>query len=380
MIVDQFLRWIANAPAAARADATDALARAYLYTDLEPIERTQVEAALIVILDDASPIVRKCLAEALSASPDAPRGVILPLLNDLPEIASVVLSRSPILLDGELIDAVAQGNGCIHETVAARVRVSTAVAAALSEVGNESACIKLLNNPGAQIASISISRIAERFGDNPIVREILFAREDLTVAQRQYLLTKLSDALLNMGLVRHSLPQNKTKSILRDACDKATLSFSKELSDRDIVALVEHLRISSQLTPSLVLRASITGNMRFLAAVLASLSETTLARVEGLLLEGRDAALFALFQKAGLPNGAAPALLASVRVWRETSREVDVVEPAEFARRMLERILTFYNDFDDKERGQLLTLLRRFAADAMRDSARAYAASCRQAA
>jgi hypothetical protein len=36
MIVRQFLHWIRTAPASERADATSALARAYLYSDLSP--------------------------------------------------------------------------------------------------------------------------------------------------------------------------------------------------------------------------------------------------------------------------------------------------------------------------------------------------------
>ena len=36
MIVRHFLQWVRTAPAAERADATGALARAYLYSDLSP--------------------------------------------------------------------------------------------------------------------------------------------------------------------------------------------------------------------------------------------------------------------------------------------------------------------------------------------------------
>ena len=58
MIVRQFLQWVRTAPATARADATAALARAYLHSDLGPDDRAATEGAMIMLLDDASPLVR----------------------------------------------------------------------------------------------------------------------------------------------------------------------------------------------------------------------------------------------------------------------------------------------------------------------------------
>jgi uncharacterized protein (DUF2336 family) len=66
MIVRQFLNWVRTAPAAERADATTALARAYLYSDLSSDDRAAAEGALIMLLDDPSPLVRSALARALA--------------------------------------------------------------------------------------------------------------------------------------------------------------------------------------------------------------------------------------------------------------------------------------------------------------------------
>ena len=76
MIVRQFLHWIRTAPAAQRAEATAALARAYLYSDLSPDDRAAAEGAMIMLLDDGSPLVRRALAEGLADSPNAPPAVI----------------------------------------------------------------------------------------------------------------------------------------------------------------------------------------------------------------------------------------------------------------------------------------------------------------
>src|SRR5881409_927814 len=75
-------QWVRNAPAAERGDATAALARAYLYSALSPDDRAAAEGALIMLLDDPSPLVRAALAKALAFSEFAPPAVILGLAAD----------------------------------------------------------------------------------------------------------------------------------------------------------------------------------------------------------------------------------------------------------------------------------------------------------
>src|SRR3984957_12509435 len=104
MIVRQFLHWVRPASAGERAEATGALARAYLYSDLSPDDRDAAEGAMITLVDDPSPLVREALAEALAASLDAPHAVIHALASDHPDIAAVVLERSPLFIDAELVD------------------------------------------------------------------------------------------------------------------------------------------------------------------------------------------------------------------------------------------------------------------------------------
>src|SRR5438132_9667055 len=110
MIVRQFLQWLRSAPAGERADATSALARAYLHSDLSPDDRAATEGALIMVLDDPSPLVRAALARALAFSEDAPLVVILGLAGDQAEVAGWVLQHSPLMVDGDLVDAAAAGD------------------------------------------------------------------------------------------------------------------------------------------------------------------------------------------------------------------------------------------------------------------------------
>ena len=66
-----------------------------------------MEERYFSLLDDASPIVRKSIAEALASAVDAPHAIVLALANDQSAISSIVLGRSPVLPDAELIDCAA---------------------------------------------------------------------------------------------------------------------------------------------------------------------------------------------------------------------------------------------------------------------------------
>src|SRR5215470_8760764 len=127
MIVRQFLHWVRQASAAERAEATSALARAYLYSDLSVDDRAACEGALIMSLDDPSPLVRQALARALAFSEFSPPAVVLGLAADQPEVASWVLEYSPLLVDADLVDAVATGGPQAQAAIANRGKLPCSV-------------------------------------------------------------------------------------------------------------------------------------------------------------------------------------------------------------------------------------------------------------
>ncbi len=134
MIVRQLLAWARSAPPDHRAEAAAGLAGAYLGGELSSAERRDAETALMAMLDDPSPAVRRTLAEALADSPEAPRPVIIALANDGGAVAEAVLARSPVLADADLIDCAALGDEPVQTAIARRPYVSVATAGALAEI------------------------------------------------------------------------------------------------------------------------------------------------------------------------------------------------------------------------------------------------------
>lgn len=380
MSIRQFLGWFPTASTSARTDAACALARAYLYSDMEFEDREAAEAAMTLLLDDHAPSVRKAMAEVLAASSHAPRHIILALAGDQAEVAEAVLERSPVLLDAELVDFVAMGTVRSQSAIARRIDLSPSVAAAIAEIADMEACIELLGNVAVIITMQSLRRIAERLGRHAVIRDALFKRHDLPLDVHQLLISELGNALLNLPVVQGSLKPQHGKNVVREACDKATIQLICEASDHELPLLIDHLRERSQLTPILLLRSICAGDIRMLVAVLSQLTNVSRRKVIAILSEGRSTSLAALYERAGLPAHSYPAFDAAIRVWRDMADYEGQVSPYDFSRQMIERVLERYEGGIGEDHDQLMVFLRRFAAEAARDAARHYMQPFMQAA
>ncbi len=380
MIVRQFLEWLETAPPGQRAEAAHAMARAFLYSEVEPSAREDMEAAMTVLLDDPAAEVRYALADALAVDPRAPRHIILTLASDHLDIAGLVLTCSPVFIDPELVDIVAAADGPRQAAIAARLPVSAAVSAAVAEVGEAEACIALLGNPDAAIAAISLARLAERHGEDAEIRDRLLERSDLPPDIRQMLIRRLGDRLGAFVTGKAWIAPERARLVTRDACERATIAIAAESATVDLGALVEHLRVTGQLTTALLLRAVCAGNIRLFEAALTVLSRMPEGRVAGLIRSGRLSALRAVYKKAGLPPSAFEAFAAAIETAREAEHAETPVGRHALARRTVERVMARYSAITDGEANELVAMLRRYAAEEARESARAVARSVREAA
>ena len=372
MIVRQFLQWMRSAPAAERADATGNLARAYLYSDLSPDDRAAAEGALIMLLDDPSPLVRAELARALAFSDNAPPAVILGLAADQPEIATWVLEYSMLLVDADLVDAVATGCPAVQLAIANRSPLQSSVAAAIAEVGVAEACLVLIENVQAEIAPFSLDRMVARFGHLAAIREAMLVRHDLPAATRQRLVAILSETLVGFVTSRSWLDESRAQRVAREACEKATVTLAAASRGGEIRPLIRHLRESCQLNAGLILRALLSGNVRLFEEALADLSDMPIARVSALIHDNSGSGFRAVFDRAGLPLSTYPAFREAVEAMREGGFVGEAGGATRLKRRMVERVLTRCADESDVEIEPLLTLLRRFAAEAAREEARLF--------
>lgn len=380
MIVERFLLWTQTAPVARRAEAAHALARGYLRSPLSPEERGQVEAAMTVLLDDTATEVRMALADALAASDQAPHHMILSLAADNPAIAAVVAERSPLILDSELVDMVGTRDPVIQCAVARRRFVSRAVSAALAEVGCAEACLALLSNAGARVPRFSLDRAIDRHGENAELRIALLEREDLPLDVRQALLARLASSLHDLIVSHGWMSPQRAETVTRDARECATIAAAFEAPADHMPALVARLTEAGELTPAFLIRAVASGQTLLFETALSALAEIPHARVRALIASGRVSGVTALLQKAGLPQSTHPAFAAAVDVIRTGDSASGALGDYRRATRLIDAIVTRYEGRPDRERDQILALLRHFVTEAKRSAARGYAQQIRKAA
>src|SRR6201996_3822578 len=318
MIVRQFINWVRTAPAGERAEATRSLARAWLISDLSEEDRAAAEGALLMQLDDPSPLVRQAMAEVFARSTYAPAAIVQALSLDQPSVAGPILEHSPLLIDADLVDIVATGNCETQCAIARRSRLPASVCAAIAEVGGAAAALELIENPYAELAPFSWDRIVERHGHLAAIRESMLVLQDLPAATRAALVAKLSDTLAQFVVARNWLSEDRADRITTEARDRSTVTIAARSRGEDPRGLVRHLRETGQLTAGLVLRALLSGNLELFEAALAQLSELPQARVSSLLLDRGEASLLALLQRARLPASTFGAFRAALDVVHET--------------------------------------------------------------
>jgi len=370
MLVKRFLDRLSQGSPSERAEIVKVLVRVYLEVPLDEENRTAAATALMAILDDPAPRVRRAVAEALAWSPEAPRPVIRALADDQPDIAHLILSRSPVLSEAELVDMVGIGCPHAHVSIASRPVVGVGLSAAIVEVSGPEACVVLLDNPGATIAMSSLRRMVERHRTDPAVRNALLERTDLPVTLRQKLIDGLSDALGELVSLRDWLSPERTQRVVADARDRAVVELALTCPEEKLRPLVEMLVAEKRITPALLIRALSQGNVRFLEEALSVLSRTPVRRVLALLEDRTGRGLSALYKRTSLPQASLPALRAVIEVLREEAPDGTWRQQSRMGQRMLERALTRHQAFTAGEVDEFFGLLGRLAADAAREEAR----------
>ena len=371
MIVRQFISWVRTAPAGERAEATRSLARAWLISNLSEDDRAAAEGALLMLLDDASPLVRQAMAEVFAGGADAPAAIVQALSLDQPSVALPILEYSPLLLDADLVDLVATGNSETQCAIARRMNLPASVCAAVAEVGSPAAALELIENPHAVLAPFSWDRIVERHGHLAAIRESMLALDDLPPATRLALIAKLSGTLAQFVVARRWLSSDRAERIVGEACDRSVVNLATRARGDEMGQLVGHLRETRQLTAGLILRALLSGNLELFDRALVELSGLPSNRVAALLYDRGGSSLDALLTRAGLPSSTFPAFRAALDATNEIGFVGTVDGAARLRRRMVERVLTRCESDPDVSE-PLLILLRRFATESAREEARVF--------
>lgn len=337
VIIEAFLSWSETAVASERARAAKALCAAFFrFSDADPQKQTSLHA-MLHLLDDPAPIVRVALSDSLAEHEDAPRGIILALAEDQPDVACPILTLSPILTDMDLVDLVGRGTGITRALIASRYKLARGVSAAIAEVGDVGEVLLLLENESADITRYSLRRIAERHGQDAEIRNLLLGRPELPPEVRDLLVHKVSQALAGSWLVQSTLSAPRIAHITREAGTIAALTVASQAGAEEMPYLVEQMREDGRLTPAFLMHALCSGRIEFFAAAIVDLSGVDERRVRSILATGRHFAVRALYESAGLNRQIAEVFVAATHLWRERLSDATIWTASTICRELIER-------------------------------------------
>lgn len=374
MIVRRFLLWARTAPAEARASGAASLAGAYLRSGMSDEDRHEAETALMALIDDPSPLVRRAIAEEMAPSMRTPRNLALSLIAEQSDVAALVLAHSPVLTEADLVDAAAIGDTLAQKAIAMRRCLPLGVCAALAEVGCEESLVTLAGNRTAEIPDFSLERMIERHGDNGALREALLERADLPGGLRQTIAAKVSDTLANFVSGCGWLTPERSARLARESTERVAVALAAGGEASDAPAIVEVLRVTGRLTSGLILRSLLSSEPALAEAAFVSLSGLPEERVAALLRDKRGAGLKALCRKAGLPASLEPVFSAAILALN--ARGFDRGGSGNgIDRSLLRAVLIACERLEGPEADGLMGLLRRMDAEAAREEARSLADS-----
>lgn len=355
---DDVTRLLADPSPNSRNELAVKVAQQFNGASLSAAERKLAEDIIRIMARDAVVRVRQSLAENLKANPALPRDVALTLARDVEAVAIPVLSVSNVLTDADLVEIVRTGTGGKHTAIARRPTVSASVAGALIETASEEAVAALVANEGADLDEGGLNRVIDRFGDSEAVQNPLVHRSRMPITIAERLVAMVSETMRQHLVTNHDLPVKVAADLILQSRERATVSlFSGENDEAALERLVVQLAGAGRLTSSLMVRALCMGDTAFFETALAHLANIPLTNARLLIHDAGRLGLKSIYDKAKQPPALLPACRIALDVARETPYDGEDHDIERHRRRMIERILTQYEDLAAEDLDYLLAKL-----------------------
>lgn len=334
-----------------RTNAAEKVASRYEAGTLSDTERQIAEDIFRVMVKDAEERVRAALVLHLKHAPDLSPDVALSLAQDASDAVAVpMLEFSEALSDEDLIEIVRTQDSRRQTAIAGRPTVSEAVADVLVDHGDEDVVAALVGNEGAAVAEGTMHKVVDKFGDSERVQAPLVKRSSLPITVSERLVAKVSDKLIDRLVTQHELPGTLADDLVMNIRERATLGLlSSDAHELDAEALVTELMRNGRLTPSIILRALCVGDLTFFEAALAHLSGVSVLNARKLIYDKGTLGFKSLYEKCELPSSLFSAYRLALDVLVETEKERIDGDPNAVTKRMLERVLTQFEDLVDEE-------------------------------
>jgi len=247
--------------------------------------------------------VRAALAYGLLHAAEAPRSILLALLQDSEIIARAVVQYSPALIDADLVGLVRRSGPVLLAAIALRQHVSARLAAELLARNDRQVTLQLLGRPDVPVPGDLLARLAEQGADDPELRGALLARPDVPAAARLALVEAAIAALRGTRIVKGAVAPRRLERLLRNCTDTALTSIGEGQASQGAAPYASDLVAAERISTRVMLHAVVNGHVFFFADCVAALAGVRRDKVFSLLEGGSRAALNALLARCGLRDG-----------------------------------------------------------------------------
>jgi uncharacterized protein (DUF2336 family) len=183
----------------------------------------------------------------------------------------------------------------------------------------------------------------------------------VTIAER--LVAAVSETLRDFLLTKREISPDQAADLVLQARERATVALLPAgAHGADVVDLVRQLKDHQRLTPSLILRALCLGDVGFFEASMAILANAPIVSARALIHDEGTLGLQTLYGRTNLPTALYPAFRIALDMVRSTDYDGGEKDRERFASKVIERILTQYEDVGSENLDYLLRKLRQLAA------------------
>lgn len=324
-------------------------------SDLTDQERQIAKEILRVMARDAALMVREALSESVKGFEDLPRDVALELARDVESVAVPLLGDSDIFTEEDLIGLVRGGSEGKQVAIAGRKSVPSAVSEALVDTGNTDVVSELVKNEGANIPEVLMHRVVDEFGEEETVNGPLAMRSDVSATISERLVVLVTDQIRSRMIESGKIDKSRAETLVRESRERATVDLAHRLNQgQDIRKLVQQLKDNGRLTPSVILRAACSGEMRFFEEAFASLIGIEYEKAWVLAHDKGDLGFKAMFERSGLPQEIYRPCRIALDVYHELEPEFESDTDEAFSRKMMQMVLTQYEDMAGEDLEYLL--------------------------
>ena len=350
--------FLENPSPEARAEAAAVIAREYAQGGFSDSEMELATTILETLAVEGEDPVREALSEHLKDCGTLPVSLVRQLARDSVEAVAVPILRCATALDDDdLIEIAGAGQVAQLIAIAKRDALTPEVAEALLESRNEKVVGALLANKGADIPEPLLNRIIDEFGTFTSFHALLVDRPflPLTVIARTLLL--IPEDMKERLLERHEL-NAKFAQLLTRVGQENSISRDASKAPKAVEApkLVLVLCQKDGLTPVLVLRALLTGDLDFFESAMAVRTQMTVEPAKTLIYSSSPKGFKGLYTRSNLPTELMRAFRIALDYIMEIGRDNAAFWRAEDTREIVKRL---GNEFDEVCPAELRRLIGR---------------------